>query len=77
MGNPFDDVITVCDDARETCPVVPGAQQTIHWGLPDPATVTGAEDERMAPFRSTVASFGTRARVFPPIAPRLTPASSG
>ncbi len=36
LGTPHDLVITVCDDAKEACPVIPGATM-VHWGLPDPA----------------------------------------
>jgi arsenate reductase len=71
LGDAFDYVITVCDSAREACPVFPGARQTLHWGLPDPAAVEGTDDERMAAFRATLAVFEDRARGFPPIAARL------
>ena len=36
-GERFDLVITVCDDARDACPYLPGAEARVHWGLPDPA----------------------------------------
>lgn len=76
LGDAFDYVITVCDDAREACPVFPGARQTIHWGLPDPAGLAvGSEEERMAAFRTTLAAFEARARAFPPIASLLAPAA--
>jgi arsenate reductase len=71
LAEPFDYVITVCDDAREACPVVPGARETLHWGLPDPAAATGTEEERMAVFRATLVRLEERARAFPPIAARL------
>jgi arsenate reductase len=77
LGDPFDCVITVCDDAREACPVFPGASQTIHWGLPDPAAATGTEEERLAAFRATLARLEARARAFPPIAALLAPATPG
>lgn len=51
VGEPFDLVITVCDEAREACPVFPGAREQLHWSLPDPSAATGTEDERFAVFR--------------------------
>jgi arsenate reductase len=71
LGEAFDYVITVCDDAREACPVFPGARQTLHWGLPDPAAVEGPDDVRLAAFHATLAALEDRARGFPPIAARL------
>ena len=50
-GEPFDYVITVCDNAKETCPVHFGAAETVHWSFPDPAAVEGNEAERLAAFR--------------------------
>lgn len=47
----FDYVITVCDRARETCPVLPGAGTTLHWSFDDPAAAGGPPDERDAVFR--------------------------
>ena len=48
----FDCVITVCDDANETCPFFPGAKRRLHWSLPDPAAAQGTEEERLEVFRS-------------------------
>ncbi|HEV2251393.1 MAG TPA: arsenate reductase ArsC [Candidatus Limnocylindria bacterium] len=47
----FDHVITVCDDANESCPIFPNAAHRIHWSLPDPANATGTEDEQLAVYR--------------------------
>lgn len=52
IGQPFDVVITVCDQAAETCPIFPGKAERIHWSFPDPAKAEGNEQERLAVFRS-------------------------
>jgi arsenate reductase (thioredoxin) len=52
LGEPFDPVITVCDQAAEACPVFPGAKERLHWSFPDPSTATGTEDEQLAVYRS-------------------------
>lgn len=44
-------VITLC--AEEECPVFLGKAERLHWGLPDPAAVTGSEEQRLAAFRNT------------------------
>lgn len=51
LGDAFDWVITVCDRARESCPVFPGATQSLHWDFDDPAAVDGADEVRLAAFR--------------------------
>ncbi len=50
-GRTFDCVITVCDSARQSCPVFPGAGSRLHWDLEDPAAAAGSDEERMAVFR--------------------------
>ncbi len=52
LGEPFDYVVTVCDEANEACPFFPGAQERLHWSLPDPSSAGGAEEERLEIFRS-------------------------
>jgi arsenate reductase (thioredoxin) len=47
----FDFVITVCDNARERCPYLPGRAEKLHHNFPDPAKATGTEEEIMAEFR--------------------------
>jgi arsenate reductase len=52
-GMAFDYIITVCDNAKERCPVFPGNAQRFHHNFPDPAKATGSEDNIMAEFRYT------------------------
>ena len=51
LDQPFDRVITVCDEAAEACPVFPGSGTRIHAGFEDPATVEGSEPVRLDAFR--------------------------
>lgn len=48
VGQEFDYLITVCDSAVESCPVLPGAKTTLHWPLDDPAAMLGNEEAGMA-----------------------------
>jgi arsenate reductase len=50
-GQPFDFVVTVCDNARDNCPVFPGAAHRIHWSFEDPAAAHGTEQQRLDAFR--------------------------
>ena len=51
LQEPFDYVITVCDDANEACPFFPGASRRLHWPMEDPSRAAGSEKERLAVFR--------------------------
>ena len=63
-GKHFDYVITVCDNAKESCPVFPATTQRIHWSFPDPAAVEGSEAARLAAFRQARDAIRTRLREF-------------
>jgi arsenate reductase len=52
LGEPFDAVITVCDQANEACPVFLGAKQRLHWTFPDPSHATGTEAEQLTVYRA-------------------------
>ena len=64
MADEWDFVVTVCDRARETCPILPGQPMTAHWGLPDPAAVEGPDEERRRAFDDTVLAMTRRVDLF-------------
>jgi len=64
VGQSWDWVITVCDQARDSCPVLPGADRTVHWGFEDPSAAEGTEDQRLAVFGRVAQEIATRIRQF-------------
>ena len=60
----FDWVITVCDRAREACPIFPRAARSLHWSFEDPAEATGAEEDRLIVFRRVRDEISGRVREF-------------
>lgn len=64
IGQPLDFVITVCNSAKETCPVFPGGVKRLHWPFDDPAAVEGSEEVRRAAFRRIRDQIHGRIMVF-------------
>ena len=57
-------MITVCDNAKEHCPIFPGSAVREHWPFEDPAEATGSHDERMVIFRRVRDAIRERVRRF-------------
>ena len=64
VDQPFAWLITVCDQAAEACPTVPGVQHQEHWSIPDPSQVEGDESARLDAFRAARDDLSTRVRAF-------------
>lgn len=60
----FDFVITVCDNARETCPIWPGQPIVAHWSSPDPAAVEGSDEEKYRAFKKVAFQINRRLQLF-------------
>lgn len=63
-GMKFDFVITVCDNAREACPIFPGQPITAHFGSPDPAAAEGTEDQKKWMFVQVASQIARRMDLF-------------
>ena len=70
LGQTFDYVVTVCDEARQVCPVFPGVHESLHWGYEDPAEAEGTEEERLAVFKKVFIQIGERVRQFETVTDR-------
>lgn len=64
VGQSFDYIITVCDNAKERCPFFPGQAERIHWSFEDPAAASGTEDEILAVFRNVRDQIKNRIKEF-------------
>jgi protein-tyrosine-phosphatase len=62
LNDRFDEVITVCDRAAETCPIFPGHPAQTHWSLVDPAAATGTDEEKQRAFDATATDLLSRIR---------------
>jgi arsenate reductase len=60
----FDFVVTVCDNARETCPIWPGQPTVAHWSSPDPAAVEGSDSEKYQAFKEVANQINRRLQLF-------------
>jgi arsenate reductase len=60
----FDFVVTVCDNARETCPIWPGQPIVAHWSSPDPAAVEGTDEEKYRAFKNVAFQINRRLQRF-------------
>ncbi len=77
VGQPWDYVITVCDRARQSCPVFPGEHNKLHWGLEDPAEAQGTDEQKAAAFRHTAVELTHRLRPFVEVALRAAGRTPG
>jgi arsenate reductase len=64
MGQPWDFLIPVCEEACEACPYVPGARTVLRWSFDDPSAATGSEEERLAEFRRVRDELATQVHAF-------------
>jgi arsenate reductase len=65
-GQQFDYVLTVCDNANESCPVLPGRGERLHRSFEDPAALQGSEQQRLAKFRRVRDEVRDYLQTFPP-----------
>lgn len=61
-GQSFDRLVTVCDEARESCPTLPGVREQQHWQIADPSAVANEEQRRIGAFRRARDELAARVR---------------
>lgn len=64
LGESFGWLITVCDQAKETCPTIPGVRQQAHWSIDDPSAVEGDDETRLEAFRAARDHLRDRIHMF-------------
>ena len=64
LGQSFGWLVTVCDQAREACPTLPGVARQMHWSVEDPSAVEAGGPMRVAAFRAARDDLGARIRDF-------------
>ena len=62
LADEFSHIITVCDNAAERCPILPGKGERLHWSLPDPAKASGSDEAVMSMFRTVRDAIDMRVR---------------
>jgi arsenate reductase len=62
LNEPFDAVITVCDQANEACPVFFGARERLHWSFPDPSKAAGTQEQQLEVYRQVRDAISDRIR---------------
>ncbi len=67
LDQALDYVVTVCDNANESCPVFPWASERIHWSFEDPSLATGSHEERLAEFCRIRDQISEKLRFFEPV----------
>jgi arsenate reductase len=72
-GQDFDYVLTVCDNAKESCPIYPGHANRLHHSFADPAAIQGSEDERLRAFRRVRDEIRSYLRTFASPSPARIP----
>jgi arsenate reductase (thioredoxin) len=72
LGQRFDYVVTVCDSARQRCPVFPGEGERLHWGYDDPSVVEGSDEQRLEAFRRVFTAMSQRIDLFVTVGRRIT-----
>jgi arsenate reductase len=66
VGQSFDYILTVCDNAKESCPTFPGSAKQLHRNFEDPAAMEGTRQERLAAFRRVRDQISAYLKNFPP-----------
>jgi len=64
VGQPWDWLVPVCEEASEACPYVPGAKAVLRWSFDDPSAASGTPDERLAVFRRVRDELADQVRAF-------------
>jgi len=64
MGQPWDFLIPVCEEACEACPYVPGAKTVLRWSFDGPSAATGSEEQRLGEFRRVRDELATQVHAF-------------